>query len=683
MASPKASADEAMEPSPNKPKRPNKNAHLAALPEELTSSISIKLGSDDIFAFRLTCKALETKSFHEFATEYFSEKCFQFTTDSLRVLVEIAKSVKLRGYLKEVFFITTFFHQRAFACPNGSACAWQPTVRQAEAYRLYVKDQQQLKDDGEDRAMLTEAFGRLNEVHTLLLIDNIDYIKASTDYRGGNKVSRTTNTLPVLAPLGTMDGEFHAFQSHIWKTMIKAIAYSELDTIRRFGTSLTRNAGSGLRSFDMDFDASTYTSLAKTLHKVSHVQLQLNGGLTRDTGDDFQIHSQGAAEAIQTFAATLSSAKRLLLEFGSNLRFSSLQCNAVMSAVDSSKLTNFVVKNLVIDAAPLGKMVANMTSVKELHLTSIDLTDGDWVSILKIIRKLHTLNHLHLMYLSEGGRHAYFLPQLTDEELDALDATFNPLDILYGAPGTTDDAETQGSDGASDRVPDLEPQSPVAQDVSETLAAEAVPALAAEPSDVEKGLHEHSTAHYTALGHEWPSERGYYICLQGEQIGKELPTFIKEYNLGDPIDAQLPAILLPNPGQAQAQAQPQGANANPLTTLLNSLTAALGTPTGAGGNAQAGFATFGVPPPAANAHGATTQGNNGQGAGGGLNAAPNVQHDGVAGAIGGADAEEDGWSDSEEDEDETCEDDEDDEDEDGDDEDDEDNESQDGEDDDL
>lgn len=36
-------------------------SRLAALPEELLSNISIKLGSDDVFSLRLTCRDIEAK----------------------------------------------------------------------------------------------------------------------------------------------------------------------------------------------------------------------------------------------------------------------------------------------------------------------------------------------------------------------------------------------------------------------------------------------------------------------------------------------------------------------------------------------------------------------------------------------------------------------------------------------
>lgn len=36
-------------------------SRLAALPEELLSNISVRLGSDDIFSLRLTCRDIEAK----------------------------------------------------------------------------------------------------------------------------------------------------------------------------------------------------------------------------------------------------------------------------------------------------------------------------------------------------------------------------------------------------------------------------------------------------------------------------------------------------------------------------------------------------------------------------------------------------------------------------------------------
>ena len=133
-------------------RRPDPNidtsmSRLAALPEELISNIALRMDIDDLSNLRLTCRTIETKSFFSFATEYFSGKCFMITTESLKVLVGIASSERLRKYLHDVYVYTAFFSEHAFHCPNGCHnCAWQPTVRQSEAYRTYMNDQKRLAD---------------------------------------------------------------------------------------------------------------------------------------------------------------------------------------------------------------------------------------------------------------------------------------------------------------------------------------------------------------------------------------------------------------------------------------------------------------------------------------------------------------------------------------------------------
>lgn len=110
---------------------------LSDLPEELVSNVAARLGSDDAFALRLSCKALETKTFHEFATEYFTEKAVHFTTDSLQVLLEISRNTRLRKYLKEVYVVPAAFSVEAFSSHRGACCSWTPSVvRVPGLYRL-------------------------------------------------------------------------------------------------------------------------------------------------------------------------------------------------------------------------------------------------------------------------------------------------------------------------------------------------------------------------------------------------------------------------------------------------------------------------------------------------------------------------------------------------------------------
>lgn len=172
---------------------------LTDLPEELISNITRRLG-DDKFALRATCRDLEEKSFHEFATEHFSGKCVHLTTDSLGALIAISRSSRLSKYVKEVYFITALFSEQSFLCPGNPMYHWKPTIRQSEAYKFYINDQKTLCATGRDRAMLAEAFEGLASLKTVVFTDNITSLPEGMDYRGGNKVVRQTGK-PSQAPL--------------------------------------------------------------------------------------------------------------------------------------------------------------------------------------------------------------------------------------------------------------------------------------------------------------------------------------------------------------------------------------------------------------------------------------------------------------------------------------------------
>ena len=176
---------------------------IVHLPEELVQNIASWLGSDGKFSLRLTCRDLESKSRHEFASAHFSKKCVQFTTDSLEVLVEISKS-RLSKYVREVFAIAALFTDQCFVQPINHGAGLWPDERQAHAYRNYVKDQASLRRSGGDLVMLTEAFKSFQCLKTVGLVDSEDRLEAGTDYRGGRKVPRVTgqycSKIPGLTP---------------------------------------------------------------------------------------------------------------------------------------------------------------------------------------------------------------------------------------------------------------------------------------------------------------------------------------------------------------------------------------------------------------------------------------------------------------------------------------------------
>lgn len=140
-------------------------ANLQDLPEELVSNIALRLWSDDVQSLRLTCKALEAKTLHDFALEYFSDKAVIISSSALKTLNAIASSDKLRGFLRRVYVLTAYFSESAFncgkACPYGHCSGWQPTIRQREAWKFLIQDAKDLRTSGNHRQMLTQAFRKL------------------------------------------------------------------------------------------------------------------------------------------------------------------------------------------------------------------------------------------------------------------------------------------------------------------------------------------------------------------------------------------------------------------------------------------------------------------------------------------------------------------------------------------
>lgn len=184
---------------PRSPPPAGAGRELSELPEELISNIACRLDSDDKFALRLTCRALDEKSFHEFAAEHFSKKCVHFTTDSLQSIVDISHS-RLARNVKELSIITALFLEQDHGCPAGHKSHWKPTVRQSEAHKFYAQDQLALRTTGRDKEMLTEALKSFSALKSISLIDSEKGLSAEADYRGSRKARRRTGQ-PCFYPI--------------------------------------------------------------------------------------------------------------------------------------------------------------------------------------------------------------------------------------------------------------------------------------------------------------------------------------------------------------------------------------------------------------------------------------------------------------------------------------------------
>ena len=104
----------------------------------------------------------------------------------------------------------------------------------------------------------------------------------------------------------------------------------------------------------------------------------------------------------------------------------------------------------------------------------------------------------------------------------------------YDGDGPSDWADVDESEDSDDEMPHLEPagtfDNPIALPPAQVSTSFHTTAAEESAEDAEK------MPDFVAPGHEHMHERGYYVCIRGEQLAKYIPVFIKEYNVGPSLD---------------------------------------------------------------------------------------------------------------------------------------------------
>ncbi|KAM0717223.1 hypothetical protein Q7P37_007075 [Cladosporium fusiforme] len=599
---------------------------LLDLPEELISNIASKLGADDKCALRLACRALDEKSFHEFASEHFAGKCVHFTTDSLKALVGISHS-RVAKYVKEVSVITALFSEMGFSCPGRETAHWTPTVRQSEAYKFYIKDQATIRTTKQDKDMLIEAFKSLPSLKTVEFIDSESVLKPHVDYRGSRKAVRETGTRPISGnDSGTRikSEEFRKHHVHVWFTLVCSLAGAHetlaLDELKAKFLS----PHNFLSPQQLSFKSLTLERLSRVLKNTSRLHFDLK---SPSDGKPYR-------DMLAKFAATTPNVKQLSLDFDS-LTTSGRLCHRFTSPMDVSHLTSLSINSAAIHATHLIKLVSRLTEVKDLKLECVNLTEGSWPSVLTAISKLGNIAHLHLMFLREDECKCYFLKQRESASADGFmdDAFGNAFgneweDELDYADDDFDDDHSDGS------MPDLEPAddpliagTPTDNDAAQELLSGASAHGDAKDKhfvtgDAEKAQDgvddEENMPDYVPPGSHFDhgGERGFYICLEGRSlITKRLPTFIDQYNVGESVDhpglgglgafAAMGGIAIPMPPPVPAPAA--GVPAPPtFNALMAAFQQGFGLPPHNPNAAPGGAANANPPQPAATTAGGGT-----------------------------------------------------------------------------
>nr|POF15506.1 hypothetical protein CFP56_48701 [Quercus suber] len=409
----------------------NVASRLAALPGEIVSNIAGRLGSDDFFCLRLTCRDLEAKSLHTFAVEYFSCKGFIFTTDSLKVLLHIAESQRLRKYLHCIQFITAFFPDGHIECSNGCSCYGGPTVRQKEAYKDYMADQKQLKSTGDDKRLLAKSFQLLPKLNAIDVVDNFMMIDKNVDIRGFNKVQRVTGYPPAVPNEGNIDVQYQTWLSHIWETVIIAIALKPVPNLEEF-RMLGRTAINGLSVDDLTCTTRVIEEVRPSFQGLKRLQLCMRSHSKSTVSNQLDMLK---------FGGLFSNLEDLRLSFD-YFRSSELPDVNFLQDTNLSKLSKLHIDGLHTSAESLCSLLARMTCATEVFFMWVNIKEGTWVEVLEVLQHLSCLEHLHLQWLGQGAHKAYFLKQIEvphrnfDDEWEDHVHTREPSDEQDRQPST-------------------------------------------------------------------------------------------------------------------------------------------------------------------------------------------------------------------------------------------------------
>ena len=564
---------------------------LHGLPEELVSNIAVRLGCDDFAAFRLTCRTIEAKSFHEFATEHFAAKAVMITTDSLKVLVGIAESDRLRKYLRGIFITTALFSDKGFHyCPNGCHCVGQPTVRELEAFRFYQSDQKNLKKSHDDRNLLVSALQQLPCLESLTFVDSptaINAIKPGVDYRGSRKAKRTTGRSPTYAPDTGVDAEYEKWQLYLWKTIMLAVAQSGITSLKSLNTSFVRGQSNGLTVADsFKFGPKALKALKVSFRNTVATKFQFRSQMVRKTNGT--IDMDASRQRLHSFATIFGSLEHLDL-CGDGAMESLIVFDGFVNNLKLANLTEMRLNTMDIGGHHLSTTLTRLTSLKTLHFLHVNIVDGSWLPILKRLQKITSLEHLHLFYMRENSQKAYVLKQLEPPTHHHHDHG-NLADAWGVPPGDDeeDDYEFDPDDDSDGDMPDLEPgpPGPSLPSIDNTFMYPPTPGstiFGPPPPPTTQAAHVklptggHASPDHMCPGAETFHERGYFVCVDGEQIAQQLPIFINEYNCGEQIDDDMDfddgfgdafgggALPMPLPGGA-------------LGDFFNNLVAAVGPP---------------------------------------------------------------------------------------------------------
>lgn len=152
---------------------------IRKIPLEILQRISYYLPTPDLGCLRLTCRSIEQSLYAMFAHEFFRQKQFMVTQDSLQTLIDVSKS-RLGKHLRFVHI--------GLECISDGVQHSVLDDKEAARYKEHYTDNFTLWNTGYHRDMMVEAFRNLKNLEDVILRDFNSYSR-SRDGRYGERHS--------------------------------------------------------------------------------------------------------------------------------------------------------------------------------------------------------------------------------------------------------------------------------------------------------------------------------------------------------------------------------------------------------------------------------------------------------------------------------------------------------------
>ena len=330
-----------------------------------------------------------------------------------------------------------------------------------------------------------------------------------------------------------IERSFRAHLMHMWSTIVTALADSHGHlSLEEFRTNMSSDLTFINPLKQLSFDAASIRQLSEVFRNTTKLHLHLSSP-----------ERKGYKDMLVKFTRTFSNVKDLSLDFDMK-KGSGPVYQKFVSGIDMSKLTTLNLLGLSVDATRLTSSITRLRDITDLRFYCVDVASGSWPPVLKAIANLEKLEHLHLMYLREGGHKSYFLKQRVDA--DGPPPGFGP-----GMADWADDHDLDDDDddmSTDESMPELQPtdelweEPPFVPEHGGPVGAGPIGHNEVPVAD-EDAMSEYVPRDFPR---DYSSERGFYVCIEGhDKIVKRLNTFIDEYNVGEYMDENDDGFLPP------------------------------------------------------------------------------------------------------------------------------------------